>query len=229
MRMFNLSALLLCIGLLSGCIGDDIIMDTVEENLRISASIDTLGVGDTYQFEAIYTNNVGQEESTNIDWSSSDENLLRIDAQGLATGIAQGSVSVTANVNLADKTVTDVFDLHIADNTVVAAPQNRNGALRTTSSYVLQGNFVLRPDGDDLVLSFDDSYRASSSLPGLYLYLTNNPQTTSGAYEIGKATSFSGSHTYTIPGGDATLEQYTHVLFFCKPFNVKVGDGAFEE
>ena len=101
MRMFNLSALLLCIGLLSGCIGDDIIMDTVEGNLRISASIDTLGVGDTYQFEAIYTNNVGQEESTNIDWSSSDENLLRIDAQGLATGIALGSVSVTANVNLA--------------------------------------------------------------------------------------------------------------------------------
>ncbi|MEO1517160.1 MAG: DM13 domain-containing protein [Bacteroidota bacterium] len=231
MKLFQLFTAVTISLLFASCIGDDIIADTVPENLRISVSIDTLGVGDTYQFEAIFTNNVGQEEDTNVQWTSSNSDILQVDDQGLATGVAMGMASVTASVDLADGagTVSDVFDLAVANRTVVAGPEIRDGELRTTSSYVLEGSFTLKKDGDDLVLSLGSNYRASSSLPGLYVYLTNNPNTTSGAYEVGRTTNFSGAHTYTIPGSEVAVDQYTHVLYFCKPFNVKVGDGAFNE
>ena len=117
--------LLLLLSFLSSCIGDDIIFDAVDENLRISASIDTLGVGDTYQFEAIYTNNIGQEESVSITWSSSDETVLQIDQDGLATGIAAGQADVSATFNGTDNTLTETYRLQVADNTVVSTPQAR--------------------------------------------------------------------------------------------------------
>jgi len=62
----------------------------------------------------------------------------------------------------------------------------------------------------------------------LYVYLTNNPSTTAGALEIGKVTVFEGTHIYTIEG-DIPLNQYNYLLYFCKPFNVKVGDGEIGE
>ena len=44
--------------------------------------------------------------------------------------------------------------------------------------------------------------------------------------EIGEVKVFKGAHRYTI-GGDIALNQYKYLLYYCKPFNVKVGDGEF--
>lgn len=78
---------------LSGCIGDDIIDDFVEPALRITANVDSLAVGDTNQFDAMYTNNIGLTESITVSWQSSDEGVLSIDETGLATGVGEGTVT----------------------------------------------------------------------------------------------------------------------------------------
>ena len=109
---------------------------------------------------------------------------------------------------------------------MVSNPE-RTGSLQTTSSYLLEGDFVLSEIDGILTLSFASNYKASTALPGLYVYLTNNPNTTSGAYEIGKVTDFNGVHTYTLPSSIGIMD-YDYVLYFCKPFNVKVGDGQFD-
>lgn len=214
--------------ILAGCIGDDIIFDEVEAQVRFVLSVDTLGVDDSFQFEVRYTNQIGEVEEPALTWISSDTSLLTVDDTGLATGIAKGDAYLVCEVEISDRpTVRDTAFVVIAGETGMQnLATERTGTLRTTSSYVLEGAFKLKEEGSGLVLELESDYKASSSLPGLYVYLTNNPNSTNGAYEIGKVRTFSGSHSFDISG--VNLNDFDYVLYFCKPFGVKVGDGKFE-
>lgn len=219
----------LLLSLLSSCIGDDIIADEVPERLRINNRIDSLKLGDSFQFEVMFFNNIGQLEERQVSWSTSDANTISVDQNGLATAHEMGTATITATVNLPDKApVEDSFEVVVSDvTTEVEETGNRSGMIKTTSSYVLTGDFEFFEEGTALTLSFAENYAASSALPGLYIYLTNNPNTITGAYEIGEVTKFSGAHTYEIPA-DVGLDTYNYVLYFCKPFRVKVGDGEIK-
>lgn len=109
------------------------------------------------------------------------------------------------------------------DTGVVVASNFFEGQIRSTSSYQLQGDFRYKHNGIQIILSLNSNYKASSSLPGLYVYLTNNPSTPSGGYEIGKVTVFEGPHQYILPPS-IMLRDYIYILYWCKPFTVKVGD-----
>ena len=224
---FNILAILLPL-FFSACIGNDFVFDEVRESLRISTKLDSLGIGASFQFEAIYTNAVGIEETPSMDWSGSDPSLLEIDANGLATGLERGAVQVFVSVETEAGTLRDSVAFVIGDSTAIAEPEVRNGSLITTSSYVLEGDFQLEVAGNNLLLSLSENYKASSSLPGLYLYLTNNPNSIAGAHEVMMVDVFDGAHSYLISGDDVSLDQYSHVLYYCKPFGVKVGEGSFE-
>ena len=215
--------------LFTACIGDDIIPDTVEERVVITNPIDSLLLGTTHRFEARVLNRVGQIEEELVDWTSSAPEVLSIDAEGRASALAVGTADVTATINRPD---TDPIAISHTVNVAeeVATPvviSDRTGTLRTTTFYTLGGDFVLKSVDDQLVLELADNYEASSNLPGLYLYLTNNPSTTANALELGEVSVYEGAHSYTLP---TTVERnsYSHLLYFCKPFNVKVGDGAFD-
>lgn len=214
--------------LLSGCIGDDIVFDTVPEAVRILNPIDSLTVGDTHQFEARFTNNIGETEAQDITWSSSDTHVMAIDENGLATALSKGRATLAAEVLLGGQgPVSDAIEVAVSEEEVIGNPSGeRSGAIRATSSYLLEGSFTLRQDGDDIVLEFGGDYRASASLPGLYVYLTNNPSTVNNAFEIGKVQTFSGAHSYRISG--VGINDYSYLLYWCKPFSVKVGDGKIE-
>ncbi|MDX1410367.1 MAG: DM13 domain-containing protein, partial [Saprospiraceae bacterium] len=158
----------------------------------------------------------------------SDPEAASVTDDGLVMGLREGPVMIHADVVGSAPLLRATASLIIADTTIIAEPGVRTGTLQTTSSYVLEGSFALSQEADVLTLALAESYRASSSLPGLYVYLSNNPNSTNGAYEIGVVTVFSGAHTYDIPASEVDLQQYAYVLYFCKPFNVKVGDGAFD-
>jgi hypothetical protein len=214
--------------MMTGCIGDDIIFDTVEEEVRISNAIDSLKLGTSYTFKAIFLNNVGQEESRFVLWTSSDSTILSIDEDGVATGVTLGEATVTATVDLEESnSVSDQIPVAVNPESTTIISTDRTGELRTTSSYTLQGSFVLRSEGNQLILDLENDYVASSNLPGLYLYLTNNPNSVDGALEIGKVSVFNGAHSYEIPTG-VELNTFNYLLYYCKPFGVKVGDGEFE-
>jgi len=209
-----------------GCIGDDIIDDRVDEQLRITLMPETIAEGETFQFAARFTNNVGQAEEGRIEWSSSDESILTIDQTGLATALQQGLATVTATVNLDDGApLVEMIPISVAATTVISEEVTsvRSGVIETTTFYTLEGDFTLEEDDGKLILSIADNYLTTSALPGLYVYLTNNPNTTSGAFEIGRVDVYEGEHTYEIDG--VGLNDFDFILYFCKPFNVKVGDG----
>ncbi|MBI1192328.1 MAG: hypothetical protein GC205_04040 [Bacteroidetes bacterium] len=209
--------------LAAGCIGDDIVQDAVEPELRITNPLDSLAVGATHQYEVQYFNGIGQPELAEVTWSSSAPSIVSITADGLATGLQEGSALLRADVNAREGSFSATVLLEVGANTV-AAGTFREGMIRSTSSYLLEGDFELHDVGAGrLELRIADNYRASTSLPGLYVYLTNNPNTSVGALEIGRVVDFNGAHTYVIEG--SSLNDYSHVLYFCKPFNVKVGDG----
>ena len=214
--------------ILSGCIGDDIIFDSVEETLRIENVVDTLAIGDSHQLEARFTNNIGEIEQPPIDWSTSNPEIISIASDGTITGVARGNAQIYAEVALPEnRLIRDTLNITVADQTTFADEiTRRQGIIQTTTFYVLEGDFEITQENGFVDIEFDENYEASSSLPGLYIYMTNNPNTINGAYEIGEVTVFSGAHSYRVEGVD--LNDYDYLLYYCKPFSVKVGDGKIE-
>ncbi|MEO0627390.1 MAG: Ig-like domain-containing protein [Bacteroidota bacterium] len=210
------------------CIGDDFINDFVDPEIRINTTPDSLTIDSSFQYSARYFNNVGVETDVQFDWLSSDPSIASVDGLGNVTAHTLGSVEISASYSDGMNTASATATLHTAETPIVIIeeqPDTLVGRVETTTFYTLRGDFTLREDLDQgtIVLSFADDYRADTALPGLYVYLSNNPNTTANAYEIGEVTNFSGAHQYTIP--DVAIDQYAYVLYFCKPFNVKVGDG----
>ena len=210
---------------LLSCIGDDIVDDFVEPQIRFIVSVDTIGVGETTQLEVQFFNNVGIPEQLPISWSSSNDEIAMVSQEGLLWARQKGEVVITASAEYNGQSFKE-DKIIVVDEETVETPTERSGSLQTTSSYSLQGDFLLTPTENGVNLAFADNYETDDVLPGLYIYLTNNPSTVRDALVIGEVTVFKGEHNYQID--DVNLNDYSHVLYFCKPFNVKVGDGAFE-
>ena len=207
---------------LSGCIGTDIVEDFVEAKIIIDNPISSLKVDSTYQFEAIYINNVGSQEEADFQWSSSDEDILEISVDGLALGIMEGNAQVTAMAN----GISEMLDLMVTDTTILIL-DGRIAELKTVSSYPLSGNAILKKAGGKTILEFDATFNTTSALPGLYVYLTNNVSTINNALEVAKVKAFTGAQSYEI-SEDISLSEYDYVLFYCKPFLVPVGNGELK-
>jgi hypothetical protein len=222
MRKTSLLLPIICIILFTRCIGEDIVFDTVEPLIRITNPLDSLGLSQSHQFSFSYLNNVGEEINANAVWSSSQPQVISITPEGLATALQIGESNITVAFDNGTKLVSETRKVSVG-NQSVGTPTIKTGSIQTSSSYKLTGDFTLEEDETGLTLTFADNYEASTALPGLYIYLTNNPKTSVGALEIGRVTVFSGKHSYAIP--KVTLQDYGYILYFCKPFNVKVGDG----
>jgi len=221
--IYILSLALLCL-VYNACIGDDFIDDEIEPVIKISNPINQIQIGSTYQFEYQYFNNIGQNVSIDdVIWSSTDENKLNIDASGLAMALEMGISSIRIEYTNSSSTLIDELEIEVTEMPVDDPDLTKSGVIKSTSSYVLEGTFKIETEGDNLNIEFENDYKASSALPGLYVYFSNNPNTISNAFEIGRVTIFSGIHSYTAE--NVNINDYQYLLYFCKPFNVKVGDG----
>jgi len=151
--------------------------------------------------------------------SSTSTSTTVSDTGTTTTNTATSTSTVTDSTTNTSTTIGD-------DDVVVTAPQSFQGTIRTTSSYVLTGSYEYGlNDAGQLVLDIAEDYEASTALPGLFVYLSNNPNLTSGSYEIAEVTVFSGAHSYTLPSS-IDINDYKYILYWCKPFNVKVGDST---
>ncbi|EPR72296.1 bacterial surface protein [Winogradskyella psychrotolerans RS-3] len=211
----------------TSCIGEDVITDFIEPQLRILNPISSLPASETYQFNTAYFNNIGIEEETTVIWSSSDETIATINSTGLLTAISEGVSTISASIQDDDIFLEENFPVTITEDgtVVIIEPVVKSGTIITTSSYLLTGTFTLKEqeNSNSLLLSVNSDYQATTSLPGLYLYLTNNPNSISGAYSLGPVSVFNGAHTYTIP--ETNINDYAYLLYWCQPFGVKVGTG----
>lgn len=219
--------------ILTSCIGEDIVDDFIPEVVRITSTVNEITIGDSEQLEALYFNNTGiQENDVTILWESSNNDILKIDSSGAITTEMSGEVTISATVGeVFDEiniSVTNASEEEEEDNNTPPVELTQiTGNIATTTFYDLAGNFTLTEiDGDSLELSFASNYIADDGLPGLYVYLTNNPNSIQGALEIGAVQTFSGEHTYNI--SDVKLNDFAYILYWCKPFSVKVGQGNLQ-
>jgi len=213
---------------LASCIGDDILVDFVEPQIRLAALPTSIAAGDTYQVDATFLNNVGQPESRELGYSSSDPSVFSITDTGLLTANGRGTAQITVSTEYEGALLQEIGNITVAEETVQPpANTSRIGSIRTTSSYALTGEFEITETDGGISIAIADDYVASRALPGLYIYLTNNRNTNVGALEIGKVQVYEGAHAYDVAG--VSLDEYSHILYFCKPFGVKVGDGAIEQ
>ena len=214
----------------NSCIQEDIIDDFVQPELRITNPVSQIEVGESYPFNVTFFNNIGQVEQTTITWNSSNTSIATIDQSGILIGISEGLVTITATTNSSTGIVNTNFDINVVlDGT--GGPQliSKTGTIMTTSSYVLAGTFTLseQENSTDLLLSINEDYVADTALPGLYLYLTNNPSSVANALNLGAVGVFNGGHQYIIP--DTVINDYSHLLYWCEPFSIKVGDGEIQD
>ena len=228
LKVFTASILAtLLSGTFISCIGDDIVFDEVVETIRITNAPDTLALNSAYRFEYLYLDATGNEgQPLNVEWQSSDPEVIDIAQDGNANALQSGRATIEVTAVIDGVELIDQADVVVGESTVLNN-DSKSGTIKTTSSYVLEGSFTLEQTGNDLSLQIANDYRASSSLPGLVLYLTNNPNTIDGALEISPVTVFNGAHEYSIENVD--IEEYGYLLYFCKPFRVKVGDGKIND
>lgn len=219
---------MLILSLIQGCVGTDVIDDLVEVRLEISNPIMSLKIGDSYTLMHRYLNNVGMEESAEVRWISSNEASITIDENGLVMALQAGESEITVVLSENDQ-VMDKILVEASGETVVVSSGKKSGTIATTSSYVLSGDFEIINTDNGVQISIANNYTASTALPGLYVYLSNNPSTVSGALEIQAVTVFSGAHTYNVEAEGLNVDTYTYLLYFCKPFNVKVGHGEIQD
>ena len=229
--MKKITAILFLFSLVfTGCIGDDFIDDRVDERISIDNPISEIQVNETYQLNVTFFNNVGQPETTTLTWTSSNQTIATISSTGLLTAIAEGDVIITISATLEDGSIlSEDKMITVTSGPVSNDPITRSGTIITTSSYTLEGDFIISEivNTQNLDLAIADNYQASSSLPGLYLYLSNNPNSISGALELGPVQVFNGSHSYEIE--NTGINEYKYLLYWCKPFSVKVGHGEIND
>ena len=302
--MKNASLIIVCFLLLLSCVGEDLVNDYVDPDLRISNAILSIPEGVQYQFTARFFDESGTKvENPTLVWLVDPPTALSIAQDGTIQAIAAGEATVivqttglrgdiiearttfsvtavtstdtststsetstmttdtetstmttdtetstmttdteTSTMTTETETSTMTTDTEtstmttetetstttIDNNTgtgIVLAPQFYEGEIISTSSYILEGNFRYEHNGTQITLSLDENYRASTSLPGLYLYLGNNPNTVNGAIEIAKVTVFNGAHEYILPPS-IELADYKYLIYWCKPFSVPVGEGT---
>lgn len=209
------------------CIEEDIINDTVSEKIRITNPLNRLAINESYDFDFQYLNNVGKEEAITPSWSVSNNLLANINEN---TGVVSASSNLgetTVRISYINPEGKEIFaeDSFTISNTTEEESSTIFGTIAATSFYDLEGTFQLSELEDGrLMLEFEENYLADTSLPGLYIYLTNNPNTPSDGYEIGRVNVFRGAHSYTIPA-EIKINQFNFLLYWCKPFSVRVGGG----
>ncbi len=228
MKNLNFAFLLFAITtiLLSGCVKDDFIDDRVNPVLRFTNSIDSIEIDTEFQLTTLFSNNVGKEETPNLTWTSSDPDVIAVSSTGLISAISPGTAVIEISYTTSEGIdLSDQMQIVVGESTVIVEIEERTGIIETTTFYLLEGTFKMQAldTGNGVIIDIDETYRADTGLPGLYVYLSNNPNSIANALEIGAVSVFEGAHSYEVPNVD--LNEYNFLLYFCKPFNVKVGDG----
>lgn len=101
------------------CLGTDEI--TVEdtgkienEKIEVMPNTQAVLVGEATSFTGVYKDNMGNEQSVALEWMSSDELVAIISSEGVATGLKEGTVVITASVG---SVVSDQVTLNVVEET----------------------------------------------------------------------------------------------------------------
>lgn len=181
--------------------------------IEVEASKTEIATGEGLQLMATAKTITGAENfpDATFTWSSEDETVASVDQNGFLTGVSDGIVIVHA--------ITEGVSGSIM--ITVGEANARSGSFSGLNGYSVSGNVSLVNSNNEIMLVFEDNFSASNG-PGLFIYLSNNASNITGGYEVGPLEKNSGMDTYDL-GSAVSLDQYNHVLIWCKPFGVGFG------
>jgi len=210
---------------LTSCIGTDVLEEEIfPERVQIVSSADTIKVGESFQFIALFFNTSGEMEDVALNWRSLDNSIIEINQNGLATAVNGGTTQLIVEANAVSDTALVTAGAVTVSSTNTDA---RTGTFQGLNNYRVEGSFKMELLGESSVrLSFEDDFVASNG-PGLFIYLTNNENSISGGIELGELKETRGAQFYDFDQADL-FNVYSYVMVYCKPFGVPFGRGAFE-
>jgi hypothetical protein len=228
MKKLKFVLLLFFIGL-NSCVQEDIVDDSVPEEIRIISSVNILEVGDVVKLEASYFNNVGKKENKTIVWESSNTTVLSVDdATTNITAKAKGTATIKVKTTGDSGELTDSEIIMVVKNGDIVVPSEitKKGTLTPTVSYDSSGDFEIAKTSNGIKIDLADNYVGDESLPGFALFLTNSPNSLANALQIDAYDDADGAHykgafTYNIVG--VGLNDYQYLVQWCRPFSILVG------
>jgi uncharacterized protein YjdB len=122
------------------------VTDATLESLVATPGSATVAAGDTYQFTATgtYSDGSSQDVTTSVAWSSSYPDFATISntsgSKGLATGVAEGSCTITAT--LSGKSYSVTINVTAARlKTITIAPASASITVGTTQQFTATGTY----------------------------------------------------------------------------------------
>lgn len=179
-----------------------------------------IALGETLQLSGSTLNaSGGVIDGSPITWTSNNESVASVDDSGLVTGISDGAVRISGSAD----GVSGFIDLFVGD----ASSLSRMGSFEGLNGYRASGEVTLMVnDNGGLTMVLADNFSAQNG-PGLYFYLSNQPNRISGGVELGEVRSVSGADSYSVPDG-VELDDFNHVVLYCKPFGVGFGTAELD-
>lgn len=181
--------------------------------VRVAPASANLSVGDTLRFVATSLNSARGELATDsYEWRSTDEQVLTIDADGVAVARGSGTALVNATTAGIQSPAIEVTVLGL----------NLRGTFFSRGGYNAAGTAVLAPDDDGLlVLTFLEDFLIDRG-PRLEVFLSPIDMVAPGSINVGELKSIQGAQSYDLPA-DAELSDFGWVIIHCVPFNVSFG------
>ncbi|MDP4680822.1 MAG: DM13 domain-containing protein [Cyclobacteriaceae bacterium] len=191
----------------------------VYEKVLITDFTNSIILGSTYDFKASFFNTSGLPDSSiPIVWTSSDNSILSINYNGLATaeGIGKATITVTANM--------------ISTSVEVEVPQpstdERIALLEGKSGYKISGSGVIKLMNREVILNFTE---VKVEGPGPYFYLSNSQSNVNGGVKLGISKDGSSFFNVSQIKQGSTLGDYKYIIVWCEPFGVTLGFGVLGE
>lgn len=214
---------------LCSCVGTELIDDPIiPEKLTILPRIDSLAVGQEQIFSVQYSNQYGEEEPVyDIAWSSSDSEILAIDASGRAKVMTTGTATIYAmNGMVLDSIVLNRLTGPGSTSDGDTIFFKRGTFMKVDDHYFAEGQVYVQNVNGTTQIRTDLDF-ATSAGPSVYLLLTNH---ITGAYTVtpgghavnavsaqitaNKLATFTGAQTWTVPS-DVNPADYKYVVLYC--------------
>ena len=187
--------------------------------VTITNSPTELSIGDVLQLEVeLRATNGTLLTDKVVTWESSNPEVCSISDEGLATALTNGVTQIIAS---SEGLSSLPFTLMVGSDAL-----SRSGTFQGLNGYSVAGTAVLERSADQASVQLESDFQSQSG-PGLYLYLSPNPNNVNGGINLGSLQATSGAQTYALPT-NANPDDFDYVLVYCQPFGVPFGTAHLE-
>lgn len=227
---------------------DKIINSGFAPKVTITNRVKTIDVAETktIPLNPVFQNKKKKVQEVTFTYTSSDESILVVNAEGIATPVSKGEVNVTAVTSFEGEDVSDTIAITVSEETKVEETPIEeeigggnsdilgSGTFIGDNGYTVNGGFeILTQEDGQKIVKLNAEFSAGG-VPDLVIYLSNAKKSNAGAPALAENANTggglprfntSGEQSIVIPN-NINPDDFQFVLLYCRRFNVNVGYGT---